>query len=57
MGAITIVAFWLTIQWGKKISNGTMNIPPPSSREGCSLDPLPYYLVGDEIFPSRNKKY
>ena len=36
---------------GKKFSNGTMNIPPPSLLEGCSLDPLPYYLVGDEIFP------
>ena len=36
---------------GKKFSNGTMNMPPPSSLERCSLGPLPCYLVGDEIFP------
>ena len=35
---------------GKKFSNGTMNIPPPLSLEGCSLDSLPYYIAGDEIF-------
>ena len=28
-----------------------MNIPPPRHLEGCSFDPLPYYIVGDEIFP------
>ena len=28
-----------------------MNIPPPRHLEGCSFDPLPYYLVRDEIFP------
>ena len=26
-----------------------MNIPPPRHL-GCLLNPLPYYLVGDEIF-------
>ena len=36
---------------GKKIEGGEMNIPPPRHLEGCSFDPLPYYLVGDEIFP------
>ena len=45
---MTIVANNTT---GKKFSNGTMNIPPPSSLEGCSLKPFPYYLVGDQIFP------
>ena len=28
-----------------------MNIPPPRPLEGCSFDPLPYYFVGNEIFP------
>ena len=28
-----------------------MNIPPPRRLEACLLDPLPYYLVGYEIFP------
>ena len=36
---------------GKKIEAGEMNIPSPRHLEGCSFDPLPYYLVGDEIFP------
>ena len=27
------------------------NIPQPESVEGCDFDPLPYFLVGDEIFP------
>ena len=35
---------------GKKIVEGEMNIPPPRHLEGCLLNPLPYYLVGDEIF-------
>ena len=27
------------------------NIPQPESVERCNFDPLPYFLVGDEIFP------
>ena len=27
------------------------NMPQPESVEGCHFDPLPYFLVGDEIFP------
>ena len=27
------------------------NIPQPESVEGCDFDPLPYFLVEDEIFP------
>ena len=36
---------------GKKIGAGKMSIPPPRHLEGSSLDPFPYYLVRDEIFP------
>ena len=36
---------------GKKIEAGEMNIPPPRYLEGCSFNPLPYYLVEDDIFP------
>ena len=36
---------------GQKVEAGEMNIPPPRHLESCSFDPLPYYLVGDEIFP------
>ena len=35
---------------GKEIEAGEMNISPPRHQEGCSFDPLPYYLVGEEIF-------
>ena len=28
-----------------------MNTPPPRHPEGCSFDPLPYYIVRDELFP------
>ena len=37
--------------FGKKFASGTMNIPDPRSVQGCRFDPLPYYVVGDEIFP------
>ena len=28
-----------------------MDIPPPRHLDGCSFNPLPYYLVGDETIP------
>ena len=28
-----------------------MGVPEPKTIEGCSLDTVPYFLVGDEIFP------
>lgn len=28
-----------------------LNIPEAETLEGCEYDPLPYFLVGDEIFP------
>lgn len=36
---------------GAKLENGEFDVPPPSSYKSCSFDPLPYFLVGDEIFP------
>ena len=38
---------------GQKIEAGEMNIPPLRHLDGCLFDPLPYYLVGDEIFPHK----
>ena len=38
----------------RKFENGSVNLPQPSTLEGCKLDPLPYYMVGDEIFPLTN---
>ena len=51
MAAITMLECWLTPVLVKKTEAGEMNIPPPTYLDGCSFDPLPYYLVGDEIFP------
>ena len=34
---------------GEEIEAGEINIPPPRHQEECSFDPLPYYLLGEEI--------
>ena len=36
---------------GKKFEENKMKLPLARKVQGCSYDPLPYYLVGDEIFP------
>ena len=33
------------------IEENRLNIPPPSTYKSCDFDPLPYFFVGDEIFP------
>ena len=38
----------------RKFENGSVNLPQPSTLEGCKPDPLPYYMVGDKIFPLKN---
>jgi len=35
----------------KRFQDGSLKIPEPSTLEGCKFDPLPYFMVGDEIFP------
>ena len=35
----------------KMFEVGSMNIPAPRSVLGCIFDPLPYFLVADEIVP------
>lgn len=35
----------------ERFEDGSINLPQPTSVDGCSYDPLPYYMVGDEIFP------
>ena len=32
-----------------RIQNGQMNLPEAEYLEGCNFDPLPYFLIGDEI--------
>ena len=36
-----------------RFQNGEMNLPDAEYLEGCNFDPLPYFLIGDEIFPLR----
>ena len=36
---------------GKKLAQGSLNIPSGTTFNGCALNPLPYFLIGDEIFP------
>ena len=36
---------------GKNFESGCINLPSPETVEGCNFDPLPYFMVGDEIFP------
>ena len=41
----------LSSEMGKKLVQEKLNIPNPTTLDGCAFDPLPYFLVGDEIFP------
>ena len=36
---------------GELLETNRMKLPEPKTLDGCNYDPLPYYLVGDEIFP------
>jgi len=36
---------------GKGFKQNLLKLPRPETLHGCEYDPLPYYLVGDEIFP------
>ena len=36
---------------GKRFERGTLDLPVAKDLPGCSFTPLPYYLLGDEIFP------
>ena len=38
-------------EMGKKLELGALNIPCATTLNGCLYDPLPHFLVGDEIFP------
>ena len=38
---------------GETIEGRELDIPAPSTYMTCDFDPLPYFLVGDEIFPMK----
>ena len=41
----------LKSKMGKQLAQENLNLPCASTLEDCAYDPLPYFLVGDEIFP------
>ena len=41
----------LNSKMGKKLAQGSHNILSGTILNGCALNPLPYFLIGDEIFP------
>ena len=38
-------------QLGKALESNGLHIPKDEPLEGCAFSPLPYYLLGDDIFP------
>ena len=38
---------------GKLFENNKMRVPEASTKMGCPFEPLPYFLLGDEIFPMK----
>ena len=41
----------LNSEMGQRFEEDSLDIPPPEKVQGCQVEKLPYYLVGDEIFP------
>ena len=37
-----------------RFENGSLDLPQPTAVQGCKFDPVPYFLVGDEIFPLKS---
>ena len=44
----------LNSEMGKRLEEGSIGLPEDEKLDGCRLDKLPYYLVGDEIFPLKS---
>lgn len=41
-------------EMGARLENNTFNVPIAEELDGCSYKPLPYFLIGDEIFPLKS---
>ena len=50
---INMAAAMNNSEMGHRFQNGQLNLPDAEYLEGCNFDPLPYFLIGDEIFPIR----
>ena len=40
---------------GKGLESNKIQLPPDESLDGCAFSPLPYYLLGDDIFPLKKR--
>jgi len=38
----------------KNFESNSLDLPQPDHLQGCEFSPLPYYLLGDEIFPMKD---
>lgn len=52
-GSLPDSSVFSTTEFGQVVENGTLNAPPPSPLPGTDIM-MPYFLVGDEIFPLRH---
>ena len=40
---------------GKLLENGELSLPKATELECCKFNPLPYFLLGGEIFPLKSR--
>lgn len=52
-GSLPDSSVFSATEFGQAVENDTLNAPPPSSLSGTDIM-MPYFLVGDEIFPLRH---
>ena len=41
-------------EMGRQFEEQKLNLPDPDKLLGCNFEPLPYFLLGDEIFPLKS---
>ncbi|XP_011644284.1 uncharacterized protein LOC105431657 isoform X1 [Pogonomyrmex barbatus] len=51
-GSLSDSSVFSATEFGQAVENDTLNIPPPSPLPGTNIM-MPYFFVGDEIFPLR----
>ncbi|XP_018398298.1 PREDICTED: uncharacterized protein LOC108776241 [Cyphomyrmex costatus] len=53
IGSLPDSSVFSATEFGQAVENDTLNAPPPSPLPGTNIM-MPYFLVGDEIFPLRH---
>ncbi|XP_011858975.1 PREDICTED: uncharacterized protein LOC105556487, partial [Vollenhovia emeryi] len=52
-GSLPDSSMFSATEFGQAVENDTLNAPPPSPLPGTDIM-MPYFLVGDEIFPLKH---